>query len=49
MLTSVAVEVPALATLGIATGVLVALIAWETVRFAALRERLRHQVAQDTA
>ena len=45
----VAVEVPALATLGIATGVLVALIAWETLRFAELRERLRHQVDEHPA
>jgi low temperature requirement protein LtrA len=41
-----AVEVPALATLGIATAVLIALIAYETVRFAELRERLRHQAAE---
>jgi low temperature requirement protein LtrA len=41
-----AVEVPALATLVIATGVLVALIVYETVRFAELRERLRHQAAE---
>jgi len=38
-----AVEIPALATLAVATGVLTALIADETVRFAELRERLRHQ------
>ena len=36
----------AVVTLGIATGVLVALIAYETVRFAELRERLRHQAAE---
>jgi len=41
-----AVEVPALATLGIATAVLIALIGYETVRFAELRERLRHQAAE---
>ncbi|HMO01342.1 MAG TPA: low temperature requirement protein A [Miltoncostaeaceae bacterium] len=45
----VAVQVPALATLGIATAVLVALIAWETIRFAELRERLRHQAAEHPA
>jgi low temperature requirement protein LtrA len=45
-LVPVAVEVPALATLGIVTGVLLALIAYETIRFAELRERLRHQVAE---
>jgi low temperature requirement protein LtrA len=45
-LVPVAVEVPALATLGIVTGVLLALIAYETIRFAELRERLRHQLAE---
>ncbi len=45
-LVPVAVEVPALATLGIVTGVLLALIAYETIRFAELRERLRHQGAE---
>ncbi|HTI34509.1 MAG TPA: low temperature requirement protein A [Miltoncostaea sp.] len=40
-----AVAMPALATMGAATGVLVVLIAYETVRFAELRERLRHEVA----
>jgi low temperature requirement protein LtrA len=45
-LVPLAVEVPALATLVIATGVLVALIVYETVRFAELRERLRHQAAE---
>jgi low temperature requirement protein LtrA len=44
-----AVEVPALAILGIATAILVALIAYETVRFAELRERLRHQAATEPA
>jgi low temperature requirement protein LtrA len=48
-LVPVAVEVPALATLGIATALLVALIAYETVRFADLRDRLRHQVAEHPA
>jgi low temperature requirement protein LtrA len=45
-LVPVAVEVPALATLGIVTGVLLALIAYETIRFAELREPHRHQVAE---
>jgi len=44
-----AVRLPALATLGLATGVLVALIAWETIRFAELRDRLRHEVARHPA
>jgi low temperature requirement protein LtrA len=41
-----ALELPALATLGILAAVLVALIAYESVRFAELRDRLRHQVAE---
>ena len=39
-----AVEVPALATLAIVAALLAALIAYENVRFAELRERLRHQL-----
>jgi low temperature requirement protein LtrA len=42
-----AVDVPALATLGIVAGLLAALIAYEAARFAELRERLRHQIAQE--
>jgi low temperature requirement protein LtrA len=41
----VAVELPALATLGIAAALLAALIAYESVRFAELRDRLRHGAA----
>jgi low temperature requirement protein LtrA len=41
----VAVEVPALATLGIVVALLAALIAYEAVHFAELRERLRHGAA----
>jgi low temperature requirement protein LtrA len=44
-----AVEMPALATLTVVLAVLAALIAYETVRFAELRDRLRHQVAEHTA
>ena len=44
-----AVEIPALAMLGVATAVLTALIAFETVRFAELRERLRHQAEGEGA
>ena len=44
-----AVELPALATLGILVAVLAVLIAYETVRFAELRDRLRHQLAQEPA
>ena len=44
-LIAAAVEIPALVTLAIAAGVLAALIAYETVHFAELRERLRHQLA----
>jgi low temperature requirement protein LtrA len=40
-----AVELPALATLGILLALLAAVIAYETVRFAELRDRLRHQIA----
>jgi low temperature requirement protein LtrA len=40
-----AVELPALATLGILAVVLCALIVYETRRFAELRDRLRHQLA----
>jgi low temperature requirement protein LtrA len=40
-----AVELPALATVGILATVLAVLIAYETVRFAELRDRLRHQLA----
>jgi low temperature requirement protein LtrA len=43
----VAVELPSLATLGLLAAALVALIAYEAVRFAELRDRLRHQVASE--
>jgi low temperature requirement protein LtrA len=45
----VAVELPSLATLGLLAAALVALIAYEAVRFAELRDRLRHQVASEAA
>jgi low temperature requirement protein LtrA len=48
-LVPLAVEVPALATLGILAAVLAALIAYEQVRFAELRDRLRHQLAAEPA
>ena len=41
-------HVPALVTLAVATTMLVVLLAYETVRFAALRDRLRHQLAAPT-
>jgi low temperature requirement protein LtrA len=41
----VAIELPALATLAMLAAALSALIAYETVRFAELRDRLRHQLA----
>jgi len=41
----VAVEVPALATLGIVVALLATLIAYEAVHFAELRDRLRHGAA----
>jgi low temperature requirement protein LtrA len=40
----VAVELPALATVAILAALLAALIAYETIRFADARDRLRHQV-----
>ena len=42
-----AVELPALATLAILSAVLMAVIVYETRRFAELRDRLRHQLASD--
>jgi low temperature requirement protein LtrA len=44
-----AVEVPALVTLGVVAAALAVLIAYETVHFAELRERLRHQLAAEPA
>ncbi len=38
---------PALLTLAVLALVLSALIAYEALRFAALRDRLRHQLAQE--
>ena len=40
-----AVELPALATIAIAAALLAAVIVYETLRFAELRDRLRHQLA----
>ena len=40
-----AVKLPALATIALLAAALAALIAYETVRFAELRDRLRHQLA----
>ena len=42
-----AIEVPAVVTLVIVAALLVALIVYENVRFAELRERLRHQLAAE--
>jgi low temperature requirement protein LtrA len=44
-----AVELPALATLGILAAVLSVLIAYEAARFAELRDRLRHQLSREAA
>jgi low temperature requirement protein LtrA len=41
-----AVAIPALAVLALVLVLLAALIAYETVRFADLRDRLRHEVAE---
>jgi hypothetical protein len=46
-LVPLATGMPALATLGVLGGVLIALIAYETVAFAELRDRLRHQLARE--
>jgi low temperature requirement protein LtrA len=44
-----ALELPALATVGIVATALAALIAYETAHFAELRDRLRHQLAREAA
>jgi low temperature requirement protein LtrA len=44
-----ALELPALATLAVLTVTLAALIAYETVHFAELRDRLRHQLTHEAA
>jgi low temperature requirement protein LtrA len=44
-----AVELPSLATLGILASLLTALIVYEVLRFAELRERLRRQLAHEPA
>ncbi|HZO36999.1 MAG TPA: low temperature requirement protein A [Solirubrobacteraceae bacterium] len=44
-----AVELPALATLGVVATVLALLIWWETARYAELRDRLRHQLVEPAA
>ena len=44
-----AVELPALATLAMLAAVLVALIAYEAIRFAEARDRIRHRVAHEAA
>jgi low temperature requirement protein LtrA len=43
----VAVELPALASLALVTAVMGALIAYETIRYAEARERVRHQLAAE--
>jgi low temperature requirement protein LtrA len=44
-----ALELPSLATLGMLTAALAALIAYERIRFAELRDRLRHQLTPEAA
>jgi low temperature requirement protein LtrA len=44
-----AVELPALATLAVLAALLVVLIVYETLRFAELRDRLRHQLVRAAA
>ena len=48
-LVPVAVEIPALASLGIVFAVLAVLIVYETVRFSEARERIRHQLTEQPA
>jgi low temperature requirement protein LtrA len=43
----VAVELPALATLALVTAVMCGLIAYETIRYAEARDRVRHQLAAE--
>jgi low temperature requirement protein LtrA len=43
----VAVELPALVSVGIVAGVLSALIAYEAIRFAEARDRIRHRLARE--
>ena len=43
-----AVAIPALAALAILAGVLVALIAYEAIRFADARDRIRHELARES-
>ncbi len=45
----VAMEIPALASLGVLVGVLALLIGYETIRFADIRDRIRHQLAREAA
>jgi low temperature requirement protein LtrA len=45
----VALELPALATLGVLAGVLGVLVAYEAVRFSEARDRVRHQLASEAA
>ncbi len=42
-----AVDLPSLATLGLLAAALTALIAYERVHFAELRDRLRHQLSSE--
>ena len=48
-LVPVAIEIPALATLGVLAAALTLLIAYETVAFGELRDRLRHQLGREPA
>jgi low temperature requirement protein LtrA len=48
-LVPLAVRIPALATLALLAVLLAALIVYETIAFAALRDRMRHQLAREAA
>lgn len=47
LLIPAALELPALATAGILAVVLIALVAYEALRFAEARDRIRHQLDQE--
>lgn len=46
LLIPLGVDLPSLATLGLLAGILIGLIAYEAVRFADARRRIRHQLVE---
>jgi hypothetical protein len=49
LLVPAALELPALVTTGIIAAVLIALVAYEAVRFSEARDRIRHQLEGEPA